>query len=161
MKTYTALLLILVSFKSFSQTENKDGIWIGGSLGLMFTETEIGKGNIEPASFSFSMPVTWRKNNFLIESTPTYCGAFLWHLNGGYSIPVSESVSLDLLAGLNDNIMISTDKFQVVHAFNFNSVARLQWKDFFTDETKNNVYHCSHDFIDLFRFPEVLPHCSN
>jgi hypothetical protein len=133
MKTYITVILVLIFSNSYSQ----NGIWIGGGLGLMLTES-VGKQGIEPASFSFSMPITWRKNNWLIETTPTYCGAVLWNLNGGYSIPLGGDTSLDLLAGINDALDISTDKFQIVHRFDMNYEARLQWRDFYCSANKIN-----------------------
>ena len=82
-----------------------------------------------PKSFSFTMVGSYFRDNWLLESSGTYCGAILWNLNGGYSFPLSEDLRLDLTAGINDNIMPTFDKFQVIHEFSFNSLARIQWKD--------------------------------
>jgi hypothetical protein len=109
----------------FSNSYSQNGIWVGGGLGIMATKSSVGKQGIEPASFSFSMPVTWRKNNFLVEIAPAYCETFLWYLNGGYSFRLRKNFSLELLAGINDT-------------HNFNQAVRLQWRDFYCSANKIN-----------------------
>ena len=139
MKTYTTILLILVCNFCFSQ--NKFSSWgFGGGLGVAF-EKDLNQAKQEafmPKSFSFTMVGSYFKDNWLLESSGTYCGVILCNLNAGYSFPLSEDLRLDLTAGINDNIMPTFDKFQIIHEFSFNSLARIQWKDAYVSCNKIN-----------------------
>jgi hypothetical protein len=131
MKTYTTILLILVCNFCFSQ--NKLNSWgFGGGLGFTM-EDEFNvmqqKETFMPKSLSFTMVGSYFKDNWLLESSGTYCGAILWNLNAGYSFPLRKDLRLDLTAGINDNIMVSFKKLQIVHDFEWNGTVRIQWKD--------------------------------
>ena len=143
--TLLVIVLLCSTFvmKSFSQsgaTTDLNGFGFGGGLGVAF-ENDLNQAKQEAfmlKSFSFTMVGSYFRDNWLLESSGTYCGALLWNLNAGYSFPLSEYLRLDLTAGINDNIMPTFDKFQVVHEFSFNSLARIQFKDGFVSCNKIN-----------------------
>lgn len=130
MKRIILLLLLAGSAKA------QDGLHIGAKLGITcdryysnVTKTEAWR----PASFAIGFPVAYESNNWLIEWQGIYTGAIIMNFTAGYSIPLSETVKLQLLAGAADNVLITKQPFQAVHKFHPTGIIRLQAGDFFAE----------------------------
>lgn len=127
-------LFLLLSLSSASKAQ--DGIHIGAKFGIACERyySQVTKAETwKPSSFIVGFPVTYEQNNFLLEWQGAYSGSIIMNFTAGYSIPVSETVRLQLLAGAADNIMISKAPFQAVHKFYPTGIIRLQASDFFAE----------------------------
>lgn len=78
----------------------------------------------------FSMPIGYQYNSWLIESGGTYNGNVYANLLAGRNFPLSENVSIDLLAGMADNLQIAFHKLRIAQYFKPEATVRLRWKAF-------------------------------
>lgn len=131
MKLITFLLIL-----SASICKAQDGIYIGAKFGITFERyySQVMKAEAwKPASFAIGFPVTYERNNFLLEWQGTYTGGIIMNFTAGYSIPISETVRFQIFAGTADNVLISKQPFQAVHKFYPTGIIRIQASDFFAE----------------------------
>lgn len=78
----------------------------------------------------YSMPIGYQYNSWLIESGGTYDGSVYANLLAGRNFPLSENLSIDLLAGTGDALEITFHKLRLAQYFKPEVTARLRWKAF-------------------------------
>lgn len=134
MKTTITILLLIITFNSFSQ---KSGWYLGTSLGITFSNqyNQVkGKETFTPQSFLWSMPISYQLNNFIFEAEPTYAGILSIPVTIGWDFCLNENIYLQLHGGVSDVIYPDlTDGIQVTQKFYPMAKVRLQIFDGFVE----------------------------
>lgn len=132
-----ATLFVATQSKSQCYTQDNNGLYFGGELGMTFGQG-IKQNIFTPGqypktqqtfgarSFYFSMPVGYEANNWLLELQPTFAGQIFMSGLMGRKICISDNVHFELLAGIADNIDMTGKPLQLIHSFDYNITGRLQ-----------------------------------
>lgn len=148
MKGFIVFLLMLLSCgKTFSQNTfaETDGVYIGAGFNVGWGSSLDSNGyktEYKARALGVYFPVGYRVNNWLFEASVQYTGALIGSFTIGRVIPLSETVDVQLMAGLADNFMVSKNPLLVKQQFSYNFTGRLQIGDFYFQamQIQNNTY---------------------
>lgn len=127
---YTLILLTLIVFKSYAQDYNKH--WkIGFEMGLRCEKGFDNKAQVEKfgaTNFLFNVPVSYESGLFVAEFSGQYSGDITASLMGGLSLPISETITFQLMGGVSDNLYPNLEQpYQLIQKFYGTGLARLQF----------------------------------
>ena len=147
MKECVIIILLFISCgTTYSQNRfaETDGVYLGAGFHVGFASDVIDgyKTPYKPRSLGIYFPVGYRVNNWLFEASIQYTGALIGSFTIGRVIPLSETVDVQLMAGLADNFIVSKNPLVVKQQFSYNFTGRLQIGDFYFQamQIQHNTY---------------------
>jgi len=135
MKYLIAITFVCMSVMCYSQTDNSDHWNIGFEMGLRCEKGFDNKSQTEKfgaTNFIFNVPVSYENGYFVAEFAGQYSGDITASLMGGLSLPLSETITFQLMGGVSDNLYPYLEKpYQLTQKFYGTGLARLQFGTFF------------------------------
>jgi hypothetical protein len=145
-KVLTVIFALFVlnchSQNTFTET---DGVYIGAGFNVGWGSSLDSNGyktEYKARALGVYFPVGYRVNNWLFEASAQYTGALIGSLTIGRVISLSETVNVQLMAGLADNFIVSKNPLVVKQQFSYNFTGRLQIGDFYFQamQIQHNTY---------------------